>query len=167
MRDSKIAEIYEGTNGIQANDLVGRKVGRDSGAVAKSFVATMRTLDQDLADAGPKFAQLRSALNKGLASLEAATDWIVAHRADPHDAAAGAMPYLRLWGTVAGGWLMAKAALAAEGGLKAAEGNAEYLRAKILTAKFYGEQILPRASSLEAAATAGAATLMAMDDAAF
>ena len=168
MRDTKIAEIYEGTNGIQANDLIGRKVGRDGGAAAKAFIATMRGVDGALADAGSEFTRLRSALNKGFASLEAATNWIVAQgAANPNDPAAGAMSYLRLWGTVAGGWLMAKAALAAKSDLAAGEGDPEYLRRKILTAQFYGEQILPRASSLEAAATAGAATLMAMDDAAF
>src|SRR5262249_20768980 len=112
MRDTKIAEIYEGTNGIQANDLIGRKVGRDGGATAKAFIATMRNVDGALADAGPEFARLRSALNKGFASLEAATGWIVAQSAaDPNDPAAGAMSYLRLWGTVAGGWLMARAAV--------------------------------------------------------
>ena len=77
------------------------------------------------------------------------------------------MSYLRLWGTVSGGWLMARAALAAGRDLAAGEGDADFLRAKILTARFYGEQILPRASSLAAAATAGAATLMAMPETAF
>ena len=81
--------------------------------------------------------------------------------------AAGAMSYLRLWGTVSGGWLMARAALAARQDLAAGEGDPEFLRAKIVTARFYGEQILPRASSLAATATAGAATLMEMADAAF
>ncbi len=168
MRDTKIAEIYEGTNGIQANDLIGRKVGRDGGATARAFIATMRNVDGALADAGPEFAPLRTALSKGFASLESATDWIVRQAAaNPNDPAAGAMSYLRLWGTVAGGWLMARAALAANGDLAAKAGDPEYLRRKILTARFYGEQILPRASSLEAAATAGASTLMAMDDAGF
>ena len=77
------------------------------------------------------------------------------------------MPYLRLWGTVAGGWLMAKGALAAEAELAAGEGDLAFLRAKITTARFYGEHILPRAFALEAEATAGAHTLMAMAEEAF
>jgi hypothetical protein len=77
------------------------------------------------------------------------------------------MSYRRLWGTVSGGWLMAKAAMAARQDLAAGGGNSEFLRAKILTARFYGEQILPRAASLKSAATAGAATLMEMADTAF
>jgi 3-(methylthio)propanoyl-CoA dehydrogenase len=166
MRDSKIAEIYEGTNGIQANDLIGRKLERDRGETAKSFIAGMRSLDGELAQADGALGPLRSALREGLGALEHATDWILA-RQDPRDPAAGAMSYLRLWGTVSGGWLMARAALAAGKDLAAGEGSADFLRAKILTARFYGEQILPRASSLAAAATAGAATLMKMPDAAF
>jgi alkylation response protein AidB-like acyl-CoA dehydrogenase len=156
MRDAKIAEIYEGTNGIQANDLIGRKLTRDGGETARQFIASMRSVDGDLSEAGAELALLRSALRDGLGALERTTDWILA-RQEPRDAAAGAMSYLRLWGTVAGGWLMARAALAARADL----------RAKILTARFYGEQILPRASALSAAATAGAATLMAMADSAF
>jgi len=166
MRDAKIAEIYEGTNGIQANDLIGRKLTRDGGATAKAFIATMRELDRELAFADATLATLRRALCDGVAAVEHATNWILA-RQDPRDAPAGAIHYLRLWGTVAGGWLMARAALAAEKDLKTGEGDPDFLRAKILTARFYGEQILPRASSLAAAATAGAATLMEMPEDAF
>ena len=168
MRDAKIAEIYEGTNGIQANDLIGRKLTRDGGETAKSFIATMRNLDRELAAAGGELAQLRTALHDGLSALEAATAWVlVKQRDNPGDAASGAMSYLRLWGTVAGGWLMARAALAANADLAKGEGDPDFLRAKILTARFYGEQILPRASSLKSAATAGASTLAAMPDTAF
>jgi alkylation response protein AidB-like acyl-CoA dehydrogenase len=168
MRDARIAEIYEGTNGIQANDLIGRKLTRDGGETAKRFIAAMRAVDGDLAGAGAALAQLRAALHDGLDALAAATDWILARAAEnSRDAAAGAMNYLRLWGTIAGGWLMARAALAARADLAKGEGDPEFLRAKILTARFYGEQILPRASSLKSAATAGAATLMEMPDTAF
>jgi alkylation response protein AidB-like acyl-CoA dehydrogenase len=165
MRDAKIAEIYEGTNGIQANDLIGRKLTRDGGATAKGFIARMRELDRELA-ADAALTSLRKSLSDGLAALEQATDWILT-RQDPRDAPAGAMSYLRLWGTVVGGWLMARAALAAEKDRSAGEGDPGFLRAKILTARFYGEQILPRAASLAAATTAGAATLMEMPEDAF
>lgn len=166
MRDAKIAEIYEGTNGIQANDLIGRKLTRDSGETAKGFIASMRAVDAELADEGETYKSLRDGLNKGLTALEATTDWVLSRR-DRRDAAAGAMNYLRLWGTVTGGWFMARAALAAEADLKSGDGNPAFLRAKTVTARFYGEHILPRAISLQAAATAGADTLMAMEEDAF
>ena len=76
MRDAKIAEIYEGTNGIQANDLIGRKVARDGGATAKAFIATMRALDAALAD-NRELSSLRAALAKGLDALQSATAWIL------------------------------------------------------------------------------------------
>jgi alkylation response protein AidB-like acyl-CoA dehydrogenase len=168
MRDAKIAEIYEGTNGIQANDLIGRKLTRDGGAAAKAFIASMKSLDGEFANAGAEYSVLRANLAIGLDALDATTDWMLEHQGgDPRDAAAGAMAYLRLWGTTAGGWLMARAALAAEADLSTGKGDAKFLRAKTLSARFYGEQILPRALSLHAAATAGAATLMAMEDEAF
>jgi len=88
MRDAKIAEIYEGTNGIQANDLIGRKLTRDGGATAKSFIATMQSLDHELVAAGGEFLSLRSALAKGLAALLATTEWILDRQSvDPRDAA--------------------------------------------------------------------------------
>ena len=168
MRDAKIAEIYEGTNGIQANDLIGRKLTRDGGATAKEFIATMRSLDAEMAGAGTELSRLRAALAGGLDALAVTTEWILVHQAsDPRDAAAGAMSYLRLWGTVAGGWQMARAALAAKADLSAGDGDPAFLRAKIVTARFYGEHILPRASTSMAAATAGAGTLMEMADEAF
>jgi hypothetical protein len=71
---------------------------------------------------------------------------------------------MRLWGTVAGGWLLAKGALAARADLAAGAGDPSFLKAKLVTARFYGEHILPRAASLKAAATAGAATVMALAD---
>ncbi len=168
MRDAKIAEIYEGSNGIQAMDLIGRKLARDGGAEAKAMIAEMRDLDGALADAGEELSALRGPFSKGLASLETATDWLLdASKNDIRDAAAGAMPYLRLWGTVAGGWLMAKAALAANEDLSAGVGDPSFLQSKITTAKFYGGRILPRAQSYEAEITAGGDTIMALANEAF
>src|SRR5438105_3909453 len=92
MRDARIAEIYEGTNGIQANDLIGRKLTRDGGEIAKGFIASMRAIYRDLADAGDELAPLRSALVTGVDALDHATSWILA-QPDPRDAAAGAMSY--------------------------------------------------------------------------
>ena len=168
MRDAKIAEIYEGTNGIQANDLIGRKLTRDGGETAKSFISEMRALDRELASSDEDLTRLRTTLVRGVDDLHQATDWILDRAVASHsDAASGAMNYLRLWGTVTGGWLMAKSALAAASDLTSGAGNRDFLKAKLLTARFYGEHILPRAESLKAAATAGAGTLMAMDNEAF
>jgi alkylation response protein AidB-like acyl-CoA dehydrogenase len=168
MRDAKIAEIYEGTNGIQANDLIGRKLTRDGGATAGAFIAQMRDCDDALVNAGSEFDTLRMALATGVTDLGYATDWILEHqKGDPRDAAAGAVSFMRLWGTVAGGWLLAKGALAAKAELDRGEGDPDFLKAKITTARFYGEHILPRSVSLRRAATAGAATVMEMAEDAF
>ncbi len=168
LRDARIAEIYEGTTGIQANDLIGRKLTRDGGATAKALIQSMRDIDGGLASAGAELAKLRSALAEGVAALDSATDWILEHqKGDPRDAAAGAVPFLRLWGTVIGGWLMAKSALAAKAKLAAGDGEPGFLKAKIVTARFYGEQILPRAAAYKAGATAGSETVMAMAEDAF
>ena len=168
MRDAKIAEIYEGTNGIQANDLIGRKLTRDGGETARSFISEMQSLDWKPASSNENLTRLRTALTSGIAALNEATDWILARTIESRsDAASGAMNYLRLWGTVTGGWLMAKSALEATSDLRREVGNPKFLKAKVLTARFYGEHILPRAEGLKAAATAGAGTLMAMDNDAF
>ncbi|MBI1365450.1 MAG: acyl-CoA dehydrogenase [Alphaproteobacteria bacterium] len=165
MRDAKIAEIYEGTNGIQANDLIGRKLARDGGEEAMRLIEEVRDLDGALSRAGEDVKGLRAALSRGAASVEKATAFLLEqHRGDVRNAAAGAVPYLRLWGVVAGGWLMAKAALAATDMLESGEGDAEFLKAKIATAKFFGERILPRALAYEAEVTAGAQSLMAIAD---
>jgi acyl-CoA dehydrogenase len=125
----------------------------------------MRAWDGKLAAAG--FEKLREALVQGLDALDSATDWILAaQQGDPRDAAAGAVPFMRLWGTVAGGWMLAVGALEAKAEIGTG-GDDDFLKAKIVTARFYGEHILPRASSLKAAATAGGATIMEMAEAAF
>lgn len=165
MRDAKIAEIYEGANGIQANDLIGRKISRDGASEAKSMIAEMRDLDGAFADAGADLAGMRAALTTAIGALDRVTDWLLLqYKGDVRNAAAGAMPYLRLWGVTLGGWLMARAALAARRDLGAGEGDGEFLRNKITTAKFYSERILPRAIAYEAEATAGAEAIMAIAD---
>ncbi|MCB2099163.1 MAG: acyl-CoA dehydrogenase [Parvularculaceae bacterium] len=167
MRDAKIAEIYEGSNGIQANDLIGRKVSRDGAVEAKKMIAEMREIDAALADSGETIAGLRANLAKSIDALERATDWLLAqYKNDVRNAAAGAMPYIRLWGVTLGGWLMARSTLAAQAALAAGESDAAFLRDKIVTANFFGERILPRAAAYEAETTAGAASLMAIADAA-
>ena len=116
MRDARITTIYEGTTGIQANDLIGRKVARDQGATVKLLLAEMNDTLAALEAAGDKELKVIAAsLLGGTMALEKATEWLLAtYDRDPASAAAGAVPYLKLFGTVAGGWLMARAALVAD-----------------------------------------------------
>ena len=165
LRDSRIAPIYEGTNGIQAIDLVMRKVPMRGGGVVADLLAQLEALDDELAAAGPELAGVRSALANGVSALREATDWITSHGpAEPNDALAGAAPYLRLFGLVIGGWLLARSALAASRLLLIASGSdAVFLEDKIGTARFYAEQLLPQAAGLLPAVTAGAGPLFHVD----
>jgi len=157
-RDARIAPIYEGTNGIQANDLVGRKLLRDGGAAAADLIAEMRrTLTQlDGHDADGHLA-------RGIDALERATNGLIATANDDLGAAlAGAEPYLRLLGTVAAGWLLARGSAAATRRLKAGAGDRPFLEAKIATARFYAEHRLAQAPAL-LPAIAGGRTVMGFD----
>jgi alkylation response protein AidB-like acyl-CoA dehydrogenase len=147
-RDARIAPIYEGTNGIQANDLVGRKLGRDGGEAARELFAETRPV---LAELGgkPEWEPLHRGLTEGLDALERATRHLV--ECGPAIAAAGSAPYLALFGTVTGGWLMARLALAARD-----RGDAAFAAAKFATARFYAEHYLPRAPAYLPAILGGA-----------
>ncbi len=156
LRDARIAPIYEGTNGIQAMDLVGRKLAQGGW---KDLFADMRA---DIGSLSGGLAGLAPYLDDGLAALENATRWMTA--ADPDDAGAGASPYLRMFGIVTGGWLLAKQAVAASARLRDGGNDAAFLDAKIGTARFFAEQILPQATALLGPATRGAATLRALSE---
>ncbi len=147
LRDARIAPIYEGTNGIQANDLVCRKLGRDRGEAARELIAEMRASLGGL-DA-PELAALRQRLTDATAALDTATAYLVT--AEPALAAAGSVPYLHLCGTVLGGWLMARVAAVAlqrhDAGLSAP---------KLATARFYAEHFLARAQAYLPAVMGGA-----------
>jgi alkylation response protein AidB-like acyl-CoA dehydrogenase len=164
-RDSRIAPIYEGTNGIQAVDLVARKVPMRAGGAVTGLLVQIEQLDRDLAAAGPELAGMRSALADGASAVRGATDWIMSHGvAEPSDALAGATPCLRLFGLVIGGLLLARSAVAASRLLAGAGGSdAVFLRDKIGTARFYAEQLLPQAVGLLPAVTAGAGPLFRVD----
>ncbi len=164
-RDSRIAPIYEGTNGIQAIDLVTRKIPMRDGGVVTDLLAQIEALHRELAAASPELAGMGSALASGVSAVREATDWIMSHgAAEPNDALAGATPYLRLFGQVIGGWLLARSALAASRLLPGAGGSdAAFLRDKIGTARFYAEQLLPEAVGLLPAVTAGAGPLFRVD----
>jgi acyl-CoA dehydrogenase len=161
-RDARIITIYEGTTGIQANDLIGRKTARDGGKVASAVIAEMRALDRELAaQSGPEFTAIRSQLSAAAGALKEAVDWIAAtYGKDSRAAHAASVPYLRLWGLTAGGWQMARAALVAAKRLGEGKGDAEFYRAKIATARFYADYFLPQTIALKhAIVTAGESVL--------
>jgi acyl-CoA dehydrogenase len=161
-RDTRISSIYEGTNGIQAIDLVGRKLLRDGGASVSALVSEMRSVDPPLANAGDEFAGLRQALSRGLDELVQCSSQILSgNKRDPDLAGAAAMNYLMLMGTVIGGWQMARGALAAAA--KPASGaDAAFHRTQVVLARFYAEQILPRCLVYGSGVRAGSSTLMAL-----
>ncbi len=164
LRDARIAPIYEGTNGIQALDLVGRKLGADGGAHWRALFAEIR---QDLRDLPPKgdLATLKPYLDDALAALESATVWLTGNSGERlSDTAAGATPYLRLFGITVGGWLLTRQAVAAHERLVRQEGDPAFLKAKIATARFFAEQIVPQATALLGPVTRGAELLYAIPE---
>jgi len=163
-RDMRIAPIYEGTNGIQAMDLVGRKLGLRMGGVVNDLMTRMTATVAELDAAGDEYASIARNLADAVETLSDATSWIMTSGlADPKEALAGATPYLRIFGIVVGGWLMARQALAARSELESGSSDTAYLRSKIVTARYYAEQHLPQADGLVAAVKGGAAVLYDID----
>ncbi|HEX7777029.1 MAG TPA: acyl-CoA dehydrogenase family protein [Parvibaculum sp.] len=162
-RDARILPIYEGTNGIQAIDLVTRKLPLGNGAVVQAFIAEMKeTAELAHQSNRQELALVGNALDAGLAALDKVTAYMLANlKTAPDDCLAGASAYLRLFGTVAGGHFLARAALAA---LKlSAKGDEDpFPHARLATVRFYAEHHLPAASALVGPATAGAAALNAL-----
>lgn len=164
-RDARIAPIYEGTNGIQALDLAGRKLNAEGGAHWRALVEEMRTAANDL---GRSMEGSKSVLLEGIDALEEAAKTLFSNGFEQIvDTAAGATPYLRLFGTVLGAHLLTQQAVEAERRLASNEGNPTFLKSKITVARFYVEQILPSATALLGPIRAGAHTLTAMDNADF
>ncbi|MGH7059330.1 MAG: acyl-CoA dehydrogenase [Stellaceae bacterium] len=160
LRDARIAPIYEGTNGIQAGDLVGRKLRHDRGMAAAELFADIETTIVALDRPHPHLAGVGAELRRGLAALRAATSDLVGAAEDR--AAAGAAPYLEIFGIVASGWLIARQALAADRQITVGDGDALFLAAKIQTARFFAEHFLARAPGCLAAALGGG-TVLAFD----
>ncbi|SMG15911.1 acyl-CoA dehydrogenase [Paraburkholderia susongensis] len=149
-RDARILPIYEGTTAIQANDLIGRKTLRDGGKVAKELLAGIaQTVDALGAQQGPAFASMKTQLAQGQRAMSAVVDFVVANaKGDPNAVFAGSVPYLKLAGIVLGGWQMARAMLAAA---VRRDADPAFHDAKIATARFYAEHVLPQAAALEVA----------------
>ncbi|HYA81418.1 MAG TPA: acyl-CoA dehydrogenase, partial [Methylocystis sp.] len=150
LRDARITPIYEGTNGIQANDLVGRKLLRDRGAAARALIREIEEGASALgAGPGDDLAAIRAALAAGIDALDQATRWMIdTGEHDTPRALAGAVPYLKLAGATIGGWLMGKAALAAQHRLARREGDAGFNEAKLLSARCFAEHVLATAPAL-------------------
>ncbi|HZM35435.1 MAG TPA: acyl-CoA dehydrogenase [Burkholderiales bacterium] len=166
LRDARITTIYEGTTGIQAGDLVGRKIVRERGATAKAYVSELRRFDSELAKSGnPDIQALRASLAAGVQAVSDGVDYIVANAGkDLKGVFAGAVPFLKLMGIVAGGWQMARAALIAERKLASGDGGKAFLEAKVKTARFYADQVLVQAPGLRDTVTRGAEGVMALSD---
>ena len=158
-RDVRITTIYEGTTGIQALDLVGRKIAQDMGAAAKAVIEKMR------ADAeGP----IGPALTTAVDALSETSSWIgKTATSDLRVAVACSVPYLKLWGITAGGWQMARAAKIASEKIAAGDPESEFYKAKIATAKFYATHILPQTAALAREIVEGSADVMALSEAQF
>ena len=162
VRDARISMIYEGTNGVQAMDLVGRKLAAKGGRAIQAFLGLVT---RKLAEVTPdsEIRPFADRLGKALGDLQASTMWFMANAmANPDNAGAGAVPYMHLMGLVAVGhqWLLMADAAAR---LKAAgEGDVAFLDAKLVTARFYGERLLPRTASLRCEIEGGAQALMAL-----
>jgi alkylation response protein AidB-like acyl-CoA dehydrogenase len=160
-RDARILPIYEGANGIQAIDLIGRKLAVGEGRAVRELMADIGPTVAALKGAAdPSLQAIGARLDAGLAAARSATEWIVERRggAQP-DVLAGATPYLKLLGDVVGGWMLAKGALAAARRIANGEGPSDHWRTKIGLARVYAEQILAQAPALSQAVSQGAADL--------
>ena len=166
-RDMRIAAIYEGTTGIQAMDLVGRKVARDAGAAAHALIADMRAAcDRLKTQKGDDLGAIGAALMEAAAAVESATTYVCDNfGSDPRAVAAGSVPYLMLFGTVAGGWQMARAAAVAQRKLASGAGDTPFYEAKLATARYYADHILPRADAYAREVLHGAASTLRLDEA--
>ena len=162
-RDARITSIYEGTTGIQAQDLVGRKIIRDDGKALRELIGEIRQTRAELSDADADQAVIRRALGDASEHLAQATDWLLNnYRDDPDAAGSAAVNFLMLMGYVCGGWQMARAAMVAA--QKTASSSDDFYPGKLATARFYAEHYLPRSAGHFTAIRAGSGTIMALDE---
>ncbi len=156
-RDARILPIYEGTNGVQSQDLVFRKVLRDDGAEAKKFIGEMKGFLPALkAQPGDDMASIHHALSAALDTVEESTQWILDNgKTEAEQIAAGAASYLRQFAMTAAGHLLARQAFAAQSRLMESGGDADFLTAKIVTTLFYAEALLPQVHGLSGSIIGG------------
>ncbi len=165
LRDSRIAPIYEGTTAIQANDLIGRKTSRDGGKGMGELLSDMRaTLEELKQHDAIAFQAISKRLEPAIASAETATEWMLGQN-DATLPAASSVEFLMMLGRLAGGWMMARSALAAKALLDAGDSDAEYLGAKIILARYYAERMLPLVESSLTIIVDSAQTTIELDEA--
>ncbi|HJP44579.1 MAG TPA: acyl-CoA dehydrogenase C-terminal domain-containing protein, partial [Arenicellales bacterium] len=164
-RDARITTIYEGTTGIQAADLVGRKMLRDGGQMVGEVIETMRTETAAAASStAPDVQAVATAVGRLIEKLTEATAWLLAAAGrDPRIPLAGSFNYLMLWGITAGGWQMAQAATAARRCLDADEGDSAFYRAKLANCSHYASQVLPHGEAYASAIIDSGASLEDLD----
>jgi 3-(methylthio)propanoyl-CoA dehydrogenase len=163
LRDARITPIYEGTTGIQANDLVGRKLARDGGRAARVLIDQMRGVASDL-DGDENLSDLAPTFRAAIDALESAIRHVVENYAtDIRGVSVGAVPMLKLFGIVTGGWQLLRSALISQRRCRERSSNAAagFYEAKILTARFYADYVLSQASGLSHAIVRGAAAALA------
>jgi len=164
-RDSRITTIYEGTTGIQANDLIGRKLARAKvpGAAMKTLLGEMSATVDEL-ECNSRLKAIAVNLKNGIAALSSATDWMLAtYEANPQAAAAGAVSFLKLTGIVVGGWLMGKSAAIAVKRL-AGGSTDNFYSAKLVTAEYFAAHQLPFAAAYAAEVAGGSAATLGLPE---
>ncbi|HET8929044.1 MAG TPA: acyl-CoA dehydrogenase [Acidimicrobiales bacterium] len=162
-RDARITAIYEGTNGIQALDLVGRKLGLRGGAVFGDLLARIRATCAELDEAGEELLAVATRLRDATDEIESAATWLAAQGEESiNDALTGASPFLTMCCRVVGGWLLAVEALAAHRLDAAGEGDQAFDAAKVASARFFADNVLPTVSGLGPSVRSGAAGLFAV-----
>ncbi len=167
VRDARISMLYEGTNGVQALDMVGRKLGANMGRSLRRFFHPVSEFIAATRD-DPALGGLTKLLERSFGALQLATAHIaIAGLKDPEEAAAAASDYLRLFGLVALGYMWARSAQIAQLKLPTANGDARFYQAKLGTARFYMERLLPQAGALYLTIKSGKTSMMALDEAMF
>jgi alkylation response protein AidB-like acyl-CoA dehydrogenase len=167
VRDARIAQIYEGTNGIQALDLVGRKLGQSGGRAIQAFFKLLGDEIADAKSADGDAANLAGRLEKAVGDLQSATMWLMQNGlANPNHAGAAAYPYMTLTGIVCLGLMWLRMAKASKSAL-ANDGDKAFHEAKLITARFFAERVMPETGSLRRQIEAGSDTLMALPAEAF
>ena len=162
VRDGRINQTYEGANGVQAMDLVGRKLGRKGGAAPLALFSTIGGWLKE--NDGEALAAFVKPVQKGLDTLQQATLWLAQHGLqNPNDAGAGAYDYLRLMGIVVVGWMWARMAKLAQAKLAAGGGNADFYDGKVVSARYWMERMMPECAMLLERIQAGSATIMAFE----
>ena len=162
-RDAKILTIYEGTTAIQANDLVGRKTGRDAGQTAKRILAQVAQTEADLVAHGSVHAiAVAQRLRTAREALHDVVDFVVQYiKTQPNAVFAGSVPYLMLAGNVMAGWQLARALLVAEKAMVVGE-DVPFMQAKVATARFYADHLLTQAVGLRDSIVEGADSVTAL-----